>query len=52
MATLNEQLLKIVEDYRAAGNPCPASKLEIGEWAVANARYELTRGMAVAQAAE
>lgn len=52
MATLNDQILQIVEDYRAAGNPWPASKLEIGEWAVANSRYQLTRGMAVAQAAE
>jgi hypothetical protein len=52
MAALNEQLLKIVEDYRAAGNPWPASKNELGEWAVANDRYQLTRGMAVMQAAE
>lgn len=52
MANLNEQILSIVEDYRAGGNPWPASKTEIGEWAVANDRYQLTRGMAVSQAAE
>ena len=52
MANLNDQLLDIVEDYRAAGNPWPASKIEIGEWAVANERYQLTRGLAVNQAAE
>jgi hypothetical protein len=52
MATLNEQILKIVEDYREAGMSWPASKTQIGEWAVANDRYQLTRGMAVNQAAE
>lgn len=52
MATLNEQLMRIVEDYRAAGQPWPATKLEIGEWAIANDRYQLTRGMAVSQCAE
>jgi hypothetical protein len=26
MATFNEQLLKIVEDYRASGAPWPATK--------------------------
>lgn len=52
MATFNEQLMRIVEDYRAAGQPWPATKLEIGEWAIANDRYQLTRGMAVSQCAE
>jgi hypothetical protein len=52
MATFNEQLLRIVEDYRAADQPWPATKLQIGEWAVANERYQLTRGMAVSQCAE
>jgi hypothetical protein len=52
MATFNEQLIRIVEDYRAAGMPWPASKVELGEWAVANDRYQLTRRMAAAQAAE
>src|SRR6202790_2911494 len=52
MATFNEQLVKIVEDYRAAGQPWPATKLQIGEWGVANDRYQLTRGMAVSQCAE
>jgi hypothetical protein len=52
MAKLQDQLLKIVEDYRAAGCPWPASRDQIAEWAVANDRYQLTRGMAVSQCAE
>lgn len=52
MARLNEQLLNIVEDYRAAGNPWPATRDQIAEWAVANGRYQLTHGMAVSQCAE
>jgi hypothetical protein len=52
MANLNEQLIKIAEDYRAAGQPWPATRDQIAEWAVAHERYELTRGMAVRQCAE
>src|SRR5206468_1520658 len=52
MATFNEQLLRIVEDYRAAGGEWPATREQLAEWAVANDRYQLTRGMAVAQCAE
>jgi hypothetical protein len=52
MATFNDQLLRIVEDYRAAGQPWPATKEEMAEWAVAHERYQLTRGMAVSQCAE
>jgi hypothetical protein len=52
MPNFNEQLVRIVEDYRAAGNPWPAKKSEIAEWAVVHDRYELTRGMAVSQCAE
>jgi hypothetical protein len=52
MATLNEQLLRIVEDYRATGGVWPATKEQIAEWAVEHERYELTRGMAVRQCAE
>ncbi len=52
MANLNDQLLKIVEDYRAAGCPWPATRDQIAEWAVANERYDMTRGMAVRQCAE
>ncbi len=52
MAKLHDQLVKIVEDYRAAEMPWPASREQIAEWAVANERYELTRGMAVRQCAE
>jgi hypothetical protein len=52
MATFNEQLMQIVEDYRAEGNPWPATREQIAEWAVANAKHQLTRGMAVRQCAE
>jgi hypothetical protein len=52
MANFHEQLLKIVEDYRAAGCDWPATREQIAEWAVDNARYELTRGMAQRQCAE
>jgi len=52
MATFNEQLVKIVEDYRAAGEPWPATREQLAEWAVAHDRYQLTRGMAVSQCAE
>jgi hypothetical protein len=52
MATFNDQLLQIVEDYRAAGGAWPATREQIAEWAVANERYRLTRGMAGAQCAE
>jgi hypothetical protein len=52
MAKLQDQLLKIVEDYRTAGMPWPATREQIAEWAVAKERYQLTRGMAVRQCAE
>lgn len=52
MPKLNEQLLKIVEDYRTAGGDWPATREQIAEWAVANERYQLTRGMAIRQCAE
>jgi hypothetical protein len=48
----NEQLQQIVEEYRAAGRPWPASAEEIAEWAVAHDRYQLTRGLAVNQCKE
>lgn len=52
MANLSDQLLKIVEDYRAAEQPWPASAEQMAEWAVSNERYELTRGMAISQCKE
>jgi hypothetical protein len=52
MSNLNEQLVKVVEDYRKAGGEWPATREQIAEWAVANERYQLTRGMAVSQCAE
>lgn len=52
MATFNEQLVRIVEDYRASGRAWPASAEEMAEWAVAHDRYALTRGMAISQCKE
>lgn len=52
MAKFQDQLIKIVEDYRASGEPWPASREQIAEWAVEHERYQLTRGMAVSQCAE
>jgi hypothetical protein len=52
MATLNDQLVRIVEDYRASGGTWPATRDQIAGWAVANERYKLTHGMAVSQCAE
>jgi hypothetical protein len=52
MSTFNEQLQKIVSDYRAAGQPWPASAEAMAEWAVSHDRYQLTRGMAVSQCKE
>jgi hypothetical protein len=52
MAKLNEQLLKIVEDYRESGGEWPATREKIAEWAVANDRYKVTKGVAVSQCAE
>ncbi|MGH6811620.1 MAG: hypothetical protein ACREDM_04525 [Methylocella sp.] len=52
MPTFNEQLVKIVEDYRAASRPWPASAEQIAEWAVEQERFHLTRGMAISQCKE
>jgi hypothetical protein len=52
MANFNEQLVRIVEDYRNSGQTWPASAEQMAEWAVANDRYELTRGMAISQCKE
>lgn len=52
MANFQEQLLRIVEDYRKAGGEWPATKEQIAEWALQHERYELTRAMAKRQCAE
>ncbi|MBI1776796.1 MAG: hypothetical protein HYR63_15735 [Proteobacteria bacterium] len=52
MATLTEQLQRLVSDYRASGQPWPASSQQMAEWAVSHDRYQLTRGMAISQCAE
>lgn len=52
MADFQEQLLRIVEDYRAAGGQWPATREQIAEWAIQKDRYQLTRAMAKRQCAE
>lgn len=52
MATFNEQLLEIVEDYRASGELWPATAEQLAEWAVARERFNITRGMAISQCKE
>ncbi len=38
--TFHDQLLKIVEDYRAAGQPWPATREQMAEWAVEVSIYQ------------
>src|ERR1700678_1509666 len=52
MSWFNDQLLQIADVYRASVCRWPATREQIAEWAVANERYQLTRGMAVSQCAE
>src|ERR1700731_3074502 len=52
MVTFNEQLVRNVEDYRAAGQPWPATAEQMGEWAVAHDRFQIPRGMAINQCKE
>ncbi|HZQ12682.1 MAG TPA: hypothetical protein VFB31_07725 [Pseudolabrys sp.] len=52
MSKFDDQLVKIVEDYRAAKQPWPASAEQLAEWAVAQERFQITRGMAVSQCKE
>jgi hypothetical protein len=52
MSTFNDQLVNIVEDYRRAGQPWPATAEQLAEWAVAQERFQITRGMAVNQCKE
>jgi hypothetical protein len=38
--TYTEQLQRIANDYAAAGQPWPATKIEIAQWAIANNRWQ------------
>jgi hypothetical protein len=40
MATYTEQLQRIANDYRTAGQKWPATKMEIAQWAIANDRWQ------------
>lgn len=52
MATYTKQMQKIVDDYRASGEPWPASAKTIAGWAIKNGRWELHRAAAVNKCAE
>jgi hypothetical protein len=52
MSTFNDQLVRIVEDYRSAGAPWPATAEQLAEWAVGQDRFQLSRGMAISQCKE
>jgi hypothetical protein len=50
--TYAKQMQKIVEDYRAAGEPWPASTKDIAAWAIGAGRWELHRAAAITKCAE
>ena len=52
MATYTKQLQKIVEDYRASGEPWPASAKTMAAWAVLTRRWELPPAAVVGKCAE
>lgn len=41
MATYSKQMQKIVQDYRDAGLPWPATKHEIADWAIITGRWRM-----------
>lgn len=52
MATYTRQMQTIVEDYRAAGEPWPATALAMADWAVRTGRWKLPGTYAVKKCAE
>ena len=42
-STYTRQLQQIVEDYRNAGGPWPAKKVEIAIWAIEHGRWDIAR---------
>ena len=51
MYTYNEQLLKIVSEYRNTGNQWPASTREIASWAINTGRWQPQHSEVVGQCA-
>lgn len=52
MATYVKQMQKIVEDYRASGEPWPAAAKTMAAWAIRTGRWEMHRSAAVKRCAE
>ncbi len=52
MANYKKQMQKIVEDYRLAKQPWPASSKAIAQWAILNGRWKLPETAAVNKCAE
>ena len=52
MATYIKQMQKIVEQYRASGEPWPAASKTIAAWAISTGRWELPKSAAIDKCAE
>lgn len=52
MATYNEKIQKLVEQYRKEGNPWPAQAIDIAAWAVRGGHWEPHRQTVLKQCAE
>lgn len=50
--TYTEQLQRIVNEYIAAGQPWPATKIEIARWAISNDRWQPQPSLLVNMCAE
>lgn len=51
-STYNEQMQRLVEEYRRAGNPWPATTYEMAAWAVRSGRWEPPRELAIDRCAD
>ncbi|OXE35591.1 MAG: hypothetical protein CGW95_12940 [Phenylobacterium zucineum] len=52
MATYTKQMQQIVEDYRASGQPWPATARAMAQWAVHTRRWELPAAAVVSKCAD
>ena len=52
MTSYSKQLQRIVAEYRASGDPWPASTRTIAAWAIESGRWELSESAALAKCAE
>jgi len=52
MATYSKQMQHIVDEYREAGEPWPASTRSIATWAIATRRWQLPASAAIRRCAE